>query len=160
MFFIIRMIMKYQSSNDKIISRVVMKTQEIIHVFSAYNKNRRGILVALFISFTAQVFIILCYSFLGYSLNLKLDFPTYFAIIPIVFLASAIPITVGGLGIREGALISLLSLYSINYDDAAALSLLYLMVITFQTLPALSVPLFKNRELEAQVSLNTEQKVN
>ena len=160
MFFIVRMILKYESSNDKIISRVVRKTQEIIHVFSAYNKNRRRILVALFISFTAQVFIILCYSFLGSALNLKLDFLTYFAIIPIVFLASAIPVTVGGLGIREGALISLLSLYSVNYDDAAALSLLYLMVITFQTLPALSVPLFKNRELESQVSMKTEQKIN
>lgn len=157
MFFIVRMIMKYESSSDKIVSRVVKKTQEIIHVFSTYNKKRHRILLALFISFTAQVFIIMCYSFLGYGLNLELGFMTYFAIIPIVFLATAIPITVGGLGIREGALISLLGLYSIGYDDAAALSVLYLMVITTLTLPALSVPLFRNRELEVQVPVKSEQ---
>ena len=152
----LKMLLNYRKSEHGLVYKFVQKIGAITRIFKTYRHKRSEILIAFFISFIAQLLILLCYSLLGFGLDLKVGFFSYFAIIPVVFLTSAIPITVGGLGIREGTLISLLSLYSVSYDDAAALSLLYLMIITVITLPAILLPLFKDKNMNAQISMESK----
>ncbi len=57
-------------------------------------------------------------------LELKLSFIVFFAVIPLVYLATLLPISLGGLGIREGTLVFLLAQYGAEASDAAMLSFL------------------------------------
>jgi len=142
---------------SSIVYKILGKLKEVAYIFKTYQNKKLDILAAFLISLCAQLFIIFSYALLGKGLDLDLDLITYFAVVSIVFLASAMPVSVGGLGIREGTLVALLSLYSVDYNDAAALSLMYLFLITVITLPALVIPLQNNRKTGDQISTETEK---
>lgn len=64
---------------------------------------------------------------------LEIDIPfLYFILIyPIGVIVSSIPLTVGGLGIREGTLVSLFRIFSIAPEKIVALSLIYSILISW-----------------------------
>lgn len=62
--------------------------------------------------------------FLARAVNLELDLSSLLLIMPIVYIATIIPISLGGLGVREGALTYCLALFSIPATDAVTLALL------------------------------------
>jgi len=66
---------------------------------------------------------------------MDIPFSIYFTIIPIVFVASSLPISIGGLGVRESVLVSLLLFFQVDPQMAIALSLLYFAIIVLITLP-------------------------
>jgi len=55
--------------------------------------------------------------------------------VPLSFFASNLPISVGGLGVRESAVIYLLSLFGIAIEQSAALNILYVLVLILVTAP-------------------------
>ncbi len=61
---------------------------------------------------------------MGHALELPLAFKDYLAIAPLVGLISAIPVTPGGIGIREGANIHLLAALNVSADKAFMLAFL------------------------------------
>ncbi|MDH5324280.1 MAG: flippase-like domain-containing protein [Gammaproteobacteria bacterium] len=100
-----------------------------------YVKNKSILIYVFFYSFSAQFLIILSYMLLGAALNLNVPYGVFFAVIPVVFVASSIPISIGGLGVRESVLISLLSLYAVNPQASMALSIVYFSMLILITLP-------------------------
>lgn len=66
---------------------------------------------------------------------MNIDLLALFAIVPIVFVISSLPISVGGHGVREGALVALLAASGVRFEAAATLSLLYLLVYLVSTTP-------------------------
>ena len=101
-----------------------------------YQNSRTHILAAFSISLLAQHFVIFTYVMIGYSLNIDLSAAVYFSIVPIVFVTTALPISVGGLGVREATLVTLFVLFSGNMQSAIALSLMYFFIIVLLTAPA------------------------
>jgi uncharacterized membrane protein YbhN (UPF0104 family) len=93
------------------------------------------------ISTIAQGLIILTYYLIGRGLGLEISFTTYLVAIPAVFLAASLPVSIGGLGVREGTLVGLLVAAGANLPLAINLSLVYLMVLWISTLPGALVPL-------------------
>ena len=61
---------------------------------------------------------------LSQAIGLAVPLPVFFAIIPFVYLATLLPISLGGLGVREGALVFLLSGLGVATSDAVTLSFL------------------------------------
>ena len=59
----------------------------------------------------------------------------YLFVVPIVFLASSLPISVGGHGVREGTIIFIFTAFSADSQSAVALSVVYLSIIILLTLP-------------------------
>lgn len=98
---------------------------------------------AMLLTILNQVLIIAAYILLGKNLGIALDITIYFAIVPLVFLAANAPLSVGGLGVREGALVTLLVMSGIEQESALALSLLYLMTLYTSLLPGLGVAAMK-----------------
>ena len=92
---------------------------------------------------------------IGSSLNIQIPLLLYFSIVPIVFLATAIPITVGGLGVREGVIIYLLIKFGIDAQSAIALSLIYFGIIVFITLPGGFALLGKNKKIDVEYSMDS-----
>lgn len=120
-------------------TRVLKSILEIVTTLHGL-RNRRGLIVgAVGLSLLIQSLIILCYYFLALGIGLDQPLLLFFAIIPVVIIATNIPISIGGLGVREGALVSLLVLSGVPSDAALGLSLVYLAVFWCASLPGLVV---------------------
>lgn len=108
---------------------------DLLEIFHAYRQSSKLLLNGMLLSLLLQVLVIGVYALLGYSLGLNLPLAAYFIIVPLVMLATNIPISLGGLGLREGALVALLLGAGVNYEQGVLLSLLYLLVLLGATLP-------------------------
>ncbi len=107
----------------------------------SYRAAKYRILLAMAISAIGQGLIILTYYLIGRGLGLSISFTTYLVAIPAVFLAASLPVSIGGLGIREGTLVGMLVAAGANLPLAINLSLVYLIVLWISTLPGALVPL-------------------
>jgi uncharacterized protein (TIRG00374 family) len=65
---------------------------------------------------------------LSIAIGISVNPIIYFGIIPIVYFATLIPISLGGLGIREGTLVYMLSQYSVDPSAAVMLSFLAYLI--------------------------------
>jgi hypothetical protein len=82
----------------------------------------------IFLSCLAQGPGILAYEILAHALGLSLSFVTLGWVRSVVLIVTALPISIGGLGVREGVLLILLRPYGVADHDALAFSLLIFAV--------------------------------
>jgi uncharacterized protein (TIRG00374 family) len=112
--------------------RALVKKLPLVHrgtsLFMAYEHSARAVgtnLVALVGSFPGHI----CCTLMGYCvikamhLSPEPDFLTSFAIIAIVNMLIALPVSVAGLGVRESLYIMFLGLLGVDKDHATAFSL-------------------------------------
>lgn len=104
----------------------------LCHAYRAHAPLLAG---AAALSLCAQTLAILAYLLLGVGIGLTLAPWSYFVVIPIVFIAAMLPVSIGGLGVREGALVGLLLALGAERQLAIGLSLLYLAVLWLASLP-------------------------
>lgn len=115
---------------------------DIILTCYSYRTAKYRILIAMAISIIGQGLIILTYYIIGRRLGLGLSIATYIVAVPAVFLAASFPVSIGGLGIREGALVGMLVAAGADLQLAINLSLVCLVVLWISTLPGALVLLF------------------
>ena len=102
---------------------------------------------------TVDVFVsILMAKILGINVS-----PFVFLIIsPAVFIATALPISLGGLGVREGALAHFLSLFGVNFEQSILLAfLIHTNSIFVSLLVGLIYSMSKKREEKLSPSVAT-----
>ena len=114
---------------------------DVILTCYSYRAAKYRIMLAIAISAIGQSLIILTYYIIGRRLGLGLSITTYLVAIPAVFLAASLPVSIGGLGIREGTLVGMLVAAGADLQLAVNLSLVYLVVLWISTLPGALVPL-------------------
>lgn len=110
---------------EKLPERKALSTiKEKIHQFRQtilYYRKRKGALgKAFFWAALLQINVIIHYYLIGEALHLDIAILDYFIFIPIVHLILLIPITINGLGLREGAYLEIFRYYGIS--SAAAIS--------------------------------------
>ena len=120
---------------------------DVILTCYSYRAEKKRIVLAVTISAMGQGLVILTYYLIGHGLGLDLSLTTYLVAIPAVFLAASLPISIGGLGIREGTLVGILVAAGANLHLAVNLSLLYLIVFWISTLPGALVPLLSRTSM-------------
>jgi hypothetical protein len=125
---------------------------DMIRLCYSYRARPGLVMGALALTLLMQSTVILTYCLLGNSIGIELSLITYFGIIPIVFIAANLPISIGGLGVRETALVALLAAANIDAQRAIALSLLYLLVLWIASAPGAGVILLAKKNLTGQVS--------
>lgn len=107
---------------------------EAVHTYL----SRPSLLVALIIvSLILQGLQIIIFLILGTGVEAELDPSQYLFIVPVVLVAASIPVTVGGLGVREAAAITLFTAAGMSQEHAAAVSLLFIPVLLLSGLPGL-----------------------
>jgi uncharacterized membrane protein YbhN (UPF0104 family) len=89
-----------------------------------YRNKRTEFAQASFWAFLLQLNVILYYFLIGKALRLDIDFLDYFIFIPIVLLIQIIPVTINGLGLREGAYIEIFKFYGIAPETALSFSII------------------------------------
>lgn len=74
-------------------------------------------------SLVFQVLAVGVYWFAGKAFNLHVDFAALLTVVPLVTLLTLLPISLNGLGLREGGMVFLLARFGVEGHDALALSL-------------------------------------
>ncbi len=105
---------------DKARHKILQFRETILH----YRKQKGPFLLATFWALLLQLNVILYYFLIGKALHLKIDFIDYFIFIPIVLVIQLIPITINGLGLREGSYIEIFKFYGIPAETAFSFSVI------------------------------------
>jgi len=111
--------------------------KKLIHVLDAwqeallfFKRNSNCLLKALLICFPIHCISFLSAFILANNLGIRVSFFDIALILSLVWVITAIPITISGTGVRELSLIYFLSLYGVKSEPATALSLsLYIVTI-------------------------------
>jgi len=104
---------------DKLRGKILLFRETILH----YRTQKRAFVRATFWAVLLQLNVILYYFLIGLALHLNIDFIDYFIFIPIVLVIQIIPITINGLGLREGSYIEIFKFYRISPQSAVSFSL-------------------------------------
>ena len=102
--------------------------------FTVYWSYPGRMSLVLAISGIFQVINILVYAFIGMSLGLGIPLGYYFVIVPLVDLVSALPISISGIGVREGSYVYLLYVAGVETSKGLAFGLLGLLVVVAASL--------------------------
>jgi glycosyltransferase 2 family protein len=102
------------------------KTRDKVAGFRAhvleYARQPGPFLLATAWAFILQVNVVVYYYLIGLAFGLTIPFLDYFIIIPIVLLVQILPVTINGLGLREGAYVALFAAYGISAGTAVSYS--------------------------------------
>lgn len=106
----------------------IVKIKEKILTFREtlfiYRQQSTLFIKALFWAFLLQINVIIHYFLIGKALGLHIGLLDYFIFIPIVYLIMVIPITINGLGLREGSYIEIFAFYRILPQTAFSFSII------------------------------------
>ena len=124
------------------------RVHAVLACFPRYHSAPGLILKAFGLSVLNQLLVVLILLILAPGLGVHLPTFQFTVVLMLVFLVSSLPISLGGLGAREGAMMSLM--LPLGFDAAAvlALSVAYLLVLWSCTLPGVFMLLL--REPKAQ----------
>jgi len=106
--------------------RVLKKAYDYLHL---YGGRRKALVTTFLYSIVVQVLSILSVYVLARGLSLDLHLLSLFIFVPIIVLISFIPVSVSGLGVREGAFVLLLSTVGVPADLSVTLSLLWFLSV-------------------------------
>jgi len=103
-------------------------------------RHEAGVLLfVLSLAWLSQAVIIAVYMLVGRELGIDLSIAEYFALIATVFVVSALPISLGGLGLREGVLVAMLVAKGVPMESASALAVAYLAVLWLSLTPGMTM---------------------
>jgi len=101
------------------------KVNKLLHSITQYHTLSRGLLVYIYsLNLIGHLLGILSFYLFALSLGIDLSFINVGWIRSIILIITMLPVSISGLGVREGALIILLHPYGISATDAVALSFL------------------------------------
>jgi len=124
--------------------------QQIDHCINDLIRHPLALFTAGLLSLCNIFLIILCYYLLAIGLSIELSLSELSFAIPLIFIASALPISVGGFGIREGATILLLMHFGVDEAASIAIAGLYLIIFLTVTAPAALLVIGQKREAVSQ----------
>ncbi len=115
-----------------------LNLRESIRVFaenlSKLNANRRLWGKILLYSMLFHFIVIIIHFILAKSSGINIPFSFLLILYPITAIAGFLPVSLNGIGVREGTYVYLLSLISISYEQAFAYSILWFLVMTVSSL--------------------------
>ena len=104
------------------ISALIFWLSRHIHIKSQY------LLLLLFLSAAGQMTDIIIVYIVLLTSSTPLPFMTLLFVMPLVYIATVLPISIGGLGVREGVLSGLLVLFGVEYSTAIITSFMIYFV--------------------------------
>jgi len=114
-----------------------------IHVgVDRLRRQPRAVLGIVGTALVYQVTVVVSVYFAGRALDITAPVAALFAFVPVVAMAQVIPLTVSGLGVREGLLVLFLGPFGVTEAQAVALGLLWygmLLLVSLLGAPAFAV---------------------
>ena len=107
----------------KFLSKIREKLLEVYHTFLSFKKYKLALFEALLCSLALQFGVICHYYLAARSLGINLSLTSFFFIVPVVTIIAMLPITIGGMGLRENALVFFMVALGAQSGKAAMTSL-------------------------------------
>jgi len=95
-----------------------------------YWENPRFLATSLTVSFIIQISVVIINVLIGQAVGVAIPWGFYFVFTPLVGIASMMPISVYGLGVREGAYVYFLAQAGIDASQALAFAIIWLLLST------------------------------
>lgn len=115
--------------------RLVGIFREIINIIQSFRHKRGTLVKVIFYSVMFQLAIILINFCLIRALGIhQMGLWHCFLLVPIISAVSMLPVSINGLGIREGAYVLLFGAMGVSASQAITVSLLFFVIVTFISL--------------------------
>jgi uncharacterized membrane protein YbhN (UPF0104 family) len=135
------------------------RLMQLLDSAELFHGDRRGMVCVTLLSLVVQLANIVLAWLIGEGLGLPVPFLYYGVLIPLVSILTLLPISLNGMGLREGGTILLLAPLHVNEASAITLSLLIFAVYTAASLMGGVVYLFGHRDpLSALRSVPSDDK--
>jgi uncharacterized protein (TIRG00374 family) len=103
---------------------------EFYNHFNLY-QNQKGVIgKALLLSVFVQFSVIIAVYILSIGLGLQIPFLAFLIYLPLITLFSMLPISISGLGVREGAFVVFFGLIGVQPEAATAVSLSWFLAMS------------------------------
>ncbi len=139
----------------RFLQKIRERLKNIYDTLKTFKKFKLVLLLALFYSFVLQFMVILSYYLAARSLGIELGLVVYIFIVPVVAVIAMLPISIGGIGLRENSLVFILVAMGVVNEKAAVFSLIiFAMLIILGALGGIAYiirPFFEK---------NTNQNIN
>lgn len=137
------------------ISKFFGKLDEAV---DSYRGKHVVLLRAMVLSLVLQLNVILMHFLLGRAIGISPTFYDYFYVVPIALFVMLIPLTINGIGLREGMFVYMLAGLGVAKDDAITLSLLAFAVFLIHGVMGGIVLALRGLSLSTiQKSVNTQR---
>jgi len=103
------------------LTRFQAKLQDMVAALQRYRGHRRALRQAVLLSLLLQALIIVTYYLIGAGLNLRVSIAYFFVYVPLITFVAMVPISVAGLGVREGGAVYFFA--KVGVDAATALTM-------------------------------------
>ena len=116
---------KFQGLGERFLPEMVqLRLREVYNAINYFKDHKNLLAKVLLISLFTQSLRIMTHYCAASSLGIELPFMVYFVLIPIISLVSMLPISIGGLGVREQSGVILFGFVSLAAPQAFAMQLL------------------------------------
>jgi hypothetical protein len=103
---------------------------EIYETFGKYKNHRSSFRNAILLSIIIQVMNIVVYIILSSALGITVSWAYFFLFFPIITIMSMLPISINGLGVREGINVYLFAQVGVAHSKALSLSISWFLKVT------------------------------
>jgi len=117
------------SSKSRHLNKMTNKFKTFSSLINLKYLPHRTLMNGLLISTIGNILSILSLYFITLSLGIQVGIIPLLIVFPLVTIVSMIPISIGGIGLREGAFTFFLSIYSVASSDAIAISILFYFLV-------------------------------
>jgi len=121
---------------------------EFYEYFTTLKTKKGTIVKAVLISFFVQFLNFFMFAILATGMGEKIPLLLLFVFLPIVITITTVPISISGLGVREGAFVILLGLIGVKPEIATSLSLSYFFSVFVGSTPGLAIYFAINKKSE------------
>ncbi len=119
---------------------------EIYETFRKYKNHKNSFCNAFLLSIIIQVMNVFVYIILSNALDITVPWGYFFFFFPIITVTSMLPISINGLGIREGITVYLLAQVGVAPPHALSLSLSWFLMVTAISLLGSTVFVFRKQQ--------------
>jgi uncharacterized protein (TIRG00374 family) len=107
------------------LARFQAKLQGLVDALRRYRRHHRALAQAFLLSALLQALIIVTYYLIGVGLNLGVPLLYFFLFVPLITAVAMLPVSVAGLGVREGGVIYFFGKVGVDAATALGMSLVW-----------------------------------
>lgn len=117
-----------------VLGRLMPMLKTVSHDLRLVFLDVTALMSAVVPAFAGNLLLVAAAFVLAYGAGIEVGFVTWLVVMPVVLLVSAIPISIGGWGTREVAMVYMLGLFAVPPDLAAAVSIQLGLCMTIASL--------------------------
>jgi len=117
------------SNKFRFMRKMSEKLSNFYKTLASFKKYKSVLIEVLIFSFLLQFTVILNWWLAALALGIDLNLTAFIFIVPVVATIAMIPISVGGIGLRENSLVFIMIAMGVNNEKAALCSLLILLML-------------------------------